>query len=75
MNEIAPIITAVATLIIAIGTVINGRRIKQVKEEVKTGNSQSIAQLADADESRRIDKIPEDDRTKLEKSHVKEVEG
>lgn len=70
MSEIAPIITAVATLIIAIGTVINGRRISQVKQEVKTGNSQSLAQLADATESRRVDKIPIKKRTAVEAAHA-----
>lgn len=74
MSEIAPILTALATLIIAIGTVMNGRRIKEVKHEVKTGNSQTLAQLADAVETRRIDIIPPDDRTRLEQSHISEVD-
>lgn len=73
MSEVAPIITALATLVIAIGTVINGRRIKEVKDEVKTGNSQTIAQLTDAAETRRIGHIPIEDQTPLEKSHVKDT--
>lgn len=73
MSEVAPIITAIATLVIAIGTVLNGRRIKEVKEEVKTSNSQSIAQLADAVETRRIGHIPVKDQTPLEKSHIKDT--
>jgi hypothetical protein len=74
VNEFASIVTALALLVTSVGTVINGRRIKDVKHEVKTGNSQTLAQLADARESRRIDEIPLKDRTKIEKSHVKEME-
>lgn len=73
MSEIAPIITAIAALIIAWGTYKNGQKIKEVKEEVKTANSQTIAQLADADETRRIDLIPVKDQTKLEKAHLTET--
>jgi hypothetical protein len=72
MNDVAAIITAIALVINAIGTYLNGRRIVAVKEEVKTMNSQTIAELADASETRRIGKIPKMDRTKLEKSHIKE---
>lgn len=74
MSEFAQIITAIGFLITAIGTVWNGRKITEVKDEVKTINSQTIAQLADADETRRIDKIPKDKQTLLEKSHLRDTE-
>lgn len=73
MSEFAQIITALGFFITAVGTVWNGRKITEVKDEVKTINSQTIAQLADADETRRIDKIPKKDRTRLEKSHLKDT--
>jgi len=77
MSETSAIITAIATLVTAltafVSVVVNSRRIKDVKNEVKTGNSQTIAQLTDAVETRRIDKIPPKKRTRLEKSHVKET--
>lgn len=44
--------------------------IAAVHDEVKTGNSQTIAQLADNDESRRINEIPHADRTKTEREHL-----
>lgn len=74
MSEFAQIITALGFLITAVGTVWNGRKITEVKAEVKTINSQTIAQLADADETRRIDKIPRGKRTKLEESHLRDTE-
>lgn len=54
--------------------VVDGK-IDEVHEEVKTGNSQTLAQLADAVETRRIDEIPVKDRTTLEKSHVRDIGG
>lgn len=71
--DVAGIITALAALIAALGSFWNNRKLKQVGKEVKTLNSQTIAQLADADESRRIEKIPVKKRTPLEKSHLTEV--
>lgn len=73
MNDLATVITALAALVAAIGTVINIYKTNSVKNEVKTGNSQTLAQLADATEVRRIDKIPEVDRTSTEKSHQRAV--
>lgn len=79
MSDTAALITAFAALITSftlfISVVLTRRGIKQVHEEVKTGNSQTLAQLADADESRRIDTIPKKNRTKLERSHVRDVES
>ncbi len=49
------------------------RNVTSVKEEVKTKNAQTIAELADADESRRIEPIPEAERTPLERSHMHET--
>lgn len=76
------IISALAALVAAIGTIINIKRIREVKTEVKdvhievkTANSLSIAELADAVETRRIDKIPKAEQTAGEKTHVIEVPG
>lgn len=77
MNDIDSSITAIAFLVTALAALIgslanyrNGRKIEAVKDEVKTANSQTLAQLADADETRRIDLLPPKDRTTLEKSHL-----
>lgn len=72
-SDLASTITAIAALIAAIGTIINARKITAVKAEVTTGNSQTLAKLADATESRRIDEIPQADRTPLEISHLRDV--
>lgn len=71
--EVASIITAIAALIAAVGSFVNGRKIDKVNTEVKTANSLSLAQLGDATESRRISDIPVKDRTDLEKAHVADV--
>lgn len=85
LTAIAALITASSVLA---SVFLNSRRIKVVDEkvevvehkvddvhtEIKTGNSQTLAQLADAVETRRIDDIPAKDRTPLEKSHLTEVE-
>lgn len=51
-----------------------GGTVGKVLKEVKTGNSQTLAQLSDAVESRRIRNIPLKKRTRLEKSHIADVE-
>lgn len=84
MGDTSTIITAIATLVTALtalaSVLLNSRRIKtldtkveEVHSEVKTANSLSIAQLADADETRRIDHIPKKSRTRGEKEHIKIV--
>lgn len=84
MTNFAANVTAVATLLTAIAllasVLINSRRLKSldtkvedVHTEVKTANSLSLAQLADADETRRIDDIPLKDRTVGENAHQAEV--
>lgn len=82
MNDIDSTITAIALLVASLGGLIgslanwrNGKKIEAVKDEVKTANSQTLAQLADADETRRIDLKPLKDRTTLEKSHLTDVKG
>lgn len=47
--------------------------VKDIHTEVKTANSLSIAELADAVETRRIDKIAPSKQTDEEKTHLKEV--
>lgn len=47
----------------------------QVHREVKTLNGQTLAQLADAGESRRIDTIAEADRTALQEHHQEATKG
>jgi len=49
------------------------RQISEVKAEVKTSNAMSMAQIADANESRRIAQIPKADRTRNEQTHIEEL--
>lgn len=78
MSDFANNVTAISALVtsgaVLISTMVNARRIKDVKHEVKTGNSQTLAQLADAVETRRVDKIPQKNRTRTERSHIKEAD-
>lgn len=84
MNGAAALITSITGLITAIGIIIsiliNGRRIKvvdtkidDVHTEIKTANGLSLAELADDTETRRIVKKPKIQRTKEEKTHLREV--
>ncbi len=47
--------------------------VADVKKEVTTGNASTMAQLADAQESRRIGEIPINERTPGEDEHVKDI--
>lgn len=68
----APALLATLALMVMIVRV--NRTVNLVHHEVKTMNAQSIAEIADADETRRIEAIPLDDRTKIERSHMRSVE-
>lgn len=84
ITALGALITAIALLA---STLLNARKIKvvdtkvdvvdtkidEVHTEIKTANSLSIAQLADADETRRIDKIPVKEQTVGEKTHLRET--
>lgn len=78
MSDFANNVTATAALVTSLGilasTLLNARRIKEVKHEVKTANSLTLAQLGDATETRRIDEIPPGDRTSDEKEHIDTVD-
>ena len=47
--------------------------IEVVHNDVKTANALSLGQLADASETRRVDRIPPADRTSAEKDHLTAV--
>ena len=81
MGDLSTVITAFAALITAIGVLVaawgNRRQIHEVKNEVvavknevKTANAQTIAQLADAIETRRIEAVSEPDWTTSEREHM-----
>lgn len=42
----------------------------RVKQDVRTLNESSVGQLAAADETRRIERIPKGDRTAKEQRHI-----
>src|ERR1700738_2906269 len=52
----------------AVGNV--GNAVGDVKSEVKTANAQSVANLLDATETRRIVEIPDAARTDAERHHL-----
>jgi hypothetical protein len=62
----AALITSIAVLITSIATLIS---VLRVRHEVRTGNAQTLGTLANAIETRRIDAIPTEDRTEIEKEH------
>ena len=71
------LITTAGVIILALLSLRNGRKsdsihtgVEAVKREVTTMNAQTLAQLSDANETRRIDKIPVGERTMGEKHHL-----
>lgn len=53
----------------------NGRKTDAVKREVTTGNAQTMAQLADKAETRRIDAVPPGDQTDADRDHLASLHG
>lgn len=81
MIEIATLIVATAGLLAALAAGWQSHRnageiqhnfieIKNVYDEIRTADGLSMAQLADAVESRRVVDIPVDDRTVAEDVHL-----
>lgn len=60
-------LTALGTFITTIVTL---RRTGKIQHEVKTMNEMTLGQLGEASETRRIEGIPEGDRTAREDRHM-----
>jgi hypothetical protein len=50
-------------------------KVDAVKHEVTTGNAQTMAQLADKAETRRIDQVPSADRTDADRGHMESMDS
>ena len=72
---IALLVTAVASMISAVAGIMNGRHLKTVHEEVKTGNALKIGRVIDANEQRRADGIPKSERTTAEQHASDRLHG
>lgn len=79
MNELAPVLAALATLVTAAGVFVNAvatarrdaalaRKVEAVHDEVVTANGRTLGALADAREGRRI----EADVDRSERSHAEQ---
>lgn len=62
------LITSSAAAIVSIITAL--KQVPGVRRELKTMNELTLGQLGEAEETRRIDKIPYEDRTAQEARHV-----
>lgn len=69
--------TAIALVITALATLKNGKKTDavhmiaaDVQQQVTTINGRTLANLADDNETRRIDAIPKAEQTQGEKEHV-----
>lgn len=69
--QVAAIITACGTFVVAVGGVWIQMR---TYREVKTINSKSLANLADDIETRRVRDIPEGDKTLDDRAHLIDVD-
>lgn len=74
LADTALIITALGTFVAsvtgAIITVLSHKQIGDVKTEVKTMNGLTLAQMADANETRRIEHIRPSKRTHSDEQHM-----
>jgi hypothetical protein len=77
LGDVAQIVREVGTLVgvvvTAVTTFVVLRRTKEVHTEVRTWNESTIGENSAANESRRIEDIPRDDRTSQEQRHVDAV--
>lgn len=69
----AQTITAIASLIASLTATAAYIESRRVKREVTTLNGQTMAMLADANETRRVDLIAPEDRTAGDLEHLREV--
>ena len=67
---IASLVSSAIALIAARRAGLAATNASQVKDEVKTMNELTLGQLGEASETRRIDKIPVEDRTAQEIRHT-----
>lgn len=51
----------------------DSHKLDAIKDEVHTANAQTLAQLADSEETRRIATIPAEDRTRQEQDHIRTI--
>lgn len=75
ITVIGVITTSIIGIITALGTLKNRDQINVVRKEVTTMNGQTLAMLADAGETRRIDLIPKVDQTAMETEHIASIEA
>ena len=71
---VAALIGALSSAIAAAASLANGRRGKQIHQEVRTMNELTLGQLGEAVETRRIEEIRPADRTAQEDRHLQQKE-
>lgn len=67
---VADVLTLIAATSAAIVSIITAWNTTRVRHEVRTMNEQTIGQLASNQETRRIDHIPQAERTAREDRHM-----
>lgn len=71
---ITGITSTLASIIAGIFAYLARKEAKTAVVEVRSANAQTLAQQSDANESRRIEKIPIAKRTELEESHITSID-
>lgn len=67
---VALVIVAMGSLVTACGGTYIAVKLNAIHTEVKTGNEMRIGELAAAEETRRTELIPHDQRTRQEQRHI-----
>lgn len=60
----------IASITSSVVTIINSFRTKDIQTQVTTINGRTLAQLSDANESRRIEALPKVERTEADDEHL-----
>jgi hypothetical protein len=81
VTNVVAIVTAVGVFLTGLGTILNARRIRGVKDdvgavrhEVKTSNGKTMAHLADLQEGRRIiAEVPVEEQTHSDRQYIEQI--
>lgn len=72
---VALVIVALGSLVTACGGTYIAVKLNAIHTEVKTGNELRLGELAAAEETRRAERIPHDQRTAQEQHHIDTAPG
>jgi hypothetical protein len=74
LDVLVALFLGIPSFVTAWYTIRSHKVVKDVQAQVTTINNQTAAQLLDANETRRIEAVPLEERSKTDRSHMRSVE-